>query len=148
MKKIFGALVGVMMATSAMAADLYVTGSAGTAIAGRGDANVGLAVGAELGKNLRVEAAYTHDVDNKENTLFGHVIPQASIPGTTLTPYLLVGLGANFDELNEKPLWAVGTGLRVAISKSVDVDLRYRRTDTMDKNDKREFVTIGLSYKF
>lgn len=148
MKKIMGAIFGVMMSTSAMAADLYITGSAGTAVWGRGDANVGLAVGAELGKNLRVEAAYTYDVDNKENTLFGHVIPQMTIPGTTLTPYVLAGVGTNFDQLNEKMLYAVGTGVRVEISQSVDVDLRYRLTDTLDKNDKREFVTVGLSYKF
>lgn len=148
MNKIIGGLLGVMMSTSVMAADMYVTGSAGTAMAGRGDTNVGLAVGVELGKNLRVESAYTYDVDNKENTLFGHFVPQARIPGTTLTPYVLVGVGVNFDQMNEKPLWAVGGGLRVEISKSLDVDFRYRLTDNMDKNDRRGYVSAGLSYKF
>ncbi len=148
MNKIIVGLIGVMMSTSVMAADMYVTGTAGTAVLGRGDSNVGLAVGKELGKNFRVEAAYTYDVDTKENTLFGHAIPQMTLPGTTLTPYVLAGVGVNLDELNEKMLYAVGAGVRVEISKSLDVDLRYRLTDTLDKNDKREFVTVGLSYKF
>lgn len=148
MKKIFGAFVGVMMATSAMAADLYVTGSVGTAVTGRGDTTVGLTVGNEFNKNLRVEGAYAYDVDNKENTLFAHVIPQAYIPGTSLTPYVLVGVGVNFDELDNRPLWALGAGVRVGVTKSVDLDLRYRVTDTMNTNDRREHVSVGLSYNF
>ena len=148
MKKYLAALAGVVMSTSAMAADLYVTGSVGTHVTGAGDSVVGVALGMEPNKNLRVEAAYQYDVDNKKNNLFAHVLPQYQIPGTGLTPYVLVGVGADIESLDSKPLYVVGGGLRVELTKAVDFDMRYRRIDNTDNTDKREVVTGGVSVKF
>ena len=148
MKKYLAALAGVVMSTSAMAADLYVTGSVGTHVTGAGDSVVGVALGMEPNKNLRVEAAYQYDVDNKKNNLFAHVLPQYQIPGTGLTPYVLVGVGADIESLDSRPLYVVGAGLRVEMTKTVDFDVRYRRIDNTDNTDKREVVTGGVSLKF
>jgi len=148
MKKYLAALAGVVMSTSAMAADLYVTGSIGTHATGAGDSVVGVALGMEPNKNLRVEAAYQYDVDNKKNNLFAHVLPQYAIPNTGLTPYVLVGVGADLESLDSRPLYVLGGGLRVEMTKTVDFDVRYRRIDNTDNTDKREVVTGGVSVKF
>jgi opacity protein-like surface antigen len=148
MKKYLAALAGVVMSTSAMAADLYVTGSVGTHATGAGDSVVGVALGMEPNKNLRVEAAYQYDVDNKKNNLFAHVLPQYAIPNTGLTPYVLVGVGADLESLDSRPLYVLGGGLRVEMTKTVDFDVRYRRIDNTDNTDKREVVTGGVSVKF
>ena len=148
MKKYLAALAGVVMATSAMAAALYVTGSVGTHATGGGDSVVGVALGMEPNKNLRVEAAYQYDVDNKKNNLFAHVLPQYAIPNTGLTPYVLVGVGADLESLDSRPLYVLGGGLRVEMTKTVDFDVRYRRIDNTDNTDKREVVTGGVSVKF
>ena len=148
MKKYLAALAGVVMSTSAMAADLYVTGSVGTHVTGAGDSVVGVALGMEPNKNLRVEAAYQYDVDNKKNNLFAHVLPQYQIPGTGLTPYVLAGVGADIESLDSRPLYVVGAGLRVEMTKTLDFDMRYRRIDNTDNTDKREVVTGGVSLKF
>jgi opacity protein-like surface antigen len=148
MKKYLAALAGVVMSTSAMAADLYVTGSVGTHATGAGDSVVGVALGMEPNKNLRVEAAYQYDVDDKKNNLFAHVLPQYAIPNTGLTPYVLVGVGADLESLDSRPLYVLGGGLRVEMTKTVDFDVRYRRIDNTDNTDKREVVTGGVSVKF
>jgi len=148
MKKYLAALAGVVMSTSAMAADLYVTGSVGTHATGAGDSVVGVALGMEPNKNLRVEAAYQYDLDNKKNNLFAHVLPQYAIPNTGLTPYVLVGVGADLESLDSRPLYVLGGGLRVEMTKTVDFDVRYRRIDNTDNTDKREVVTGGVSVKF
>lgn len=148
MKKYLAALAGVVMSTSAMAADLYVTGSVGTHATDAGDSVVGVALGMEPNKNLRVEAAYQYDVDNKKNNLFAHVLPQYAIPNTGLTPYVLVGVGADLESLDSRPLYVLGGGLRIEMTKTVDFDVRYRRIDNTDNTDKREVVTGGVSVKF
>jgi len=148
MMKYISALAGVMLATSAMAKDLYVTGTVGTQVKGTGDAVVGVALGSEVHKNLRVEGAYEYDADSKGNRLFVHALPQAQIPGTTLTPYALVGVGVDLESLDSRPLYALGGGVRVELTKTMDLDLRYRRVDNTDNTDKRETVTAGVSVKF
>lgn len=146
--KYISALAGIMMATTAMAGERYVTGSVGTHATGTGNAVLGVALGMEAHKNLRVEAAYEYDVDNKSNKVFAHVLPQAKIPNTVLTPYLLVGVGVDFESIDSKPLYALGAGVRVELTKSMDLDLRYRRVDNTDNTDKREVVSAGVSVKF
>lgn len=148
MMKYIAAMFGIIMATSAMAQPLHVTGTVGTHTAGAGEAVVGLAVGMDFHKNLRVEAAYEYDVDNKKNNLFTYVQPQALIPGTNVTPYVLVGVGANLDSLDNRPMYALGGGMRVELTKTIDLDLRYRHINNTERNDKREVITTGVSVKF
>ena len=75
-------------------------------------------------------------------------MPQATIPGTGITPYVLVGLGVNLESLDSKPLYVVGAGARTELTKTLDLDLRYRRIDSVDNNDRREVVTAGIVLKF
>jgi len=156
MMKYLFALAGVLMATTAAASDLYVTGGLGTRVKGSSDAVVSLALGKETHKNLRVEAAYEHDTtdtirgpaSSKSNRFFAHALPQVQVPGTALTPYVLVGVGVDLESLDSRPLYALGSGLRVELTKSTDLDLRYRRVDNVNNGDKREVVSAGISLKF
>ena len=148
MNKFIASLFGVVVSASAMASDLYVSGSVGTTASGTGQAVVGLALGSEVHKNLRVEGAYQYDPDRLQHNVFAHVMPQAQIPGTSLTPYAIVGVGADVEHLSNRPLYVGGGGVRVEVTKSVDFDVRYRRVDTVDYNDLREVVSAGISLKF
>lgn len=142
------ALVAALAVSPALAADLYVAGNLGTKVEGSREGTVGLAVGAELNKNLRVEGAYEHSLDSKSNNLYGHVMPQATIPTTGITPYVLVGLGVDLESLDSKPLYVLGAGVRTELTKALDLDLRFRRIDSVDNNDRREVVTAGIALKF
>jgi len=156
MNKYVAAIVAALVTTPAMATDLYVTGNVGTRIKGSSDAVVGLALGMETHKNLRVEAAYEHDTtdtirgpaSSKSNRFFAHALPQVQVPGTTLTPYVLVGVGVDLESLDSRPLYALGTGLRVGLTKSTDLDFRYRRVDNVNNRDMREVVSAGVAVKF
>ena len=91
----------------------------------------------------KTSSGYQHDV-------FGNAIVAYKIEGVGVTPYALLGAGYRWDDVagNEaKYNW--GGGLKLALSKAIDVDLRARRIssykgDTPD-NDK---VTIGVKFKF
>jgi opacity protein-like surface antigen len=148
MNKYVVALVASLAAGSAFAGDVYVAGNLGTQVEGSREASLGLALGTDLTKNLRVEGAYEHRLDSKSNNLYAHVMPQATIPSTGITPYALVGLGVDLESLDGKPLYVLGAGVRTELTKTIDLDLRYRRIDTVDNNDRRESVTAGLALKF
>lgn len=142
------ALVAALAVSPALAADLYVAGNLGTKVDGPREGTVGLAVGADLNKNLRVEGAYEYSVDSKSHNLYGHVMPQTTIPTTGITPYVLVGLGVDLESLDSKPLYVLGAGVRTELTKALDLDLRFRRIDSVDNNDRREVVTAGVALKF
>jgi opacity protein-like surface antigen len=148
MNKFFASALGVMLASTALAGDLVVTGTVGNHVTGSGDAVVGISVGSDVHKNLRVEGAYEYDVDRKKNSVFAHVMPQAQIPTTSLTPYALVGVGVDVESLDSRPMYVVGAGVRLELTKAMDVDFRFRRIDTVDNRDRQEVVTGGLSVKF
>jgi opacity protein-like surface antigen len=148
MNKFIASLFGVVVSASAFASDLYVSGSVGTTTSGTGQAIVGLAVGSDIHQNLRVEGQYQYDPDREQHNVFGHLMPQVRIPNTGLSPYALVGLGADLGNLGNNPLYVVGGGLRVDVSKLVDLDFRYRRIDSIDNNDRRDIVSTGVNFKF
>ena len=91
----------------------------------------------------KTSSGYQHDV-------FGNGIISYKVEGFGVTPYALLGAGYRWDTVvgNEaKYNW--GGGIKLALSKAIDVDLRARRIssykgDTPD-NDK---VTIGVKFKF
>lgn len=148
MKTLVAALTAVLISTSALAADLYIAGTVGADVRGEKRASTGVAVGAEFNKNLRVEGAYEYGIEGKTHNVYGHVIPQVTIPGTSVTPYAIVGLGLNVEDLNGSPQYVVGAGVRTAITNKIDLDLRYRRIDTVDNSAGRDVVTTGITVKF
>lgn len=148
MNKIIASLLGVVLSSSAFASDLYVSGSVGTTISGTGQAVVGLAAGSDIHQNLRVEGQYQYDTEREQHTVFGHMMPQVRIPNTSMSPYVLIGLGVDIGNLSNNPLYVVGGGLRVDVSKIVDLDFRYRRIDSVDNNDRRDVVMTGVNFKF
>lgn len=143
-------LASLAFATPALARDLYVTGTVGAYTSGFKERTVGLAVGTDINKNLRVEGAYEYSEFKKEHALYTHVMPQATIPGTVVTPYLLAGLGVELDNIDKDSghLYVLGAGVRTEITKTIDLDFRYRRIDSVDSGNRRDVFTGGISFKF
>lgn len=87
-----------------------------------------------------------------------NAIGQYRIPGTTITPYVLAGVGYAFDSLGSvkkggaAPVYTFGAGTRVTVSERVDLDFRYRNVRAI--NDTNAVVrdghlfTVGATYKF
>lgn len=148
MNKFVIALAATLLSTSALGADLYIAGALGADIRGDKRTGTGVAVGAELNKNLRVEGAYEYGVEDQNHNVYVQAMPQVTVPGTTVTTYALVGLGLNLEDLNASPQYVVGAGVRTAITPKMDLDLRYRRIDTMDNSTSRDVVTAGIAVKF
>lgn len=148
MKTLVAALTAFLVSTSALAADLYIAGTVGADVRGEKRASTGVAVGAELNKNLRAEGAYEYGVEGQNHNVYGHVIPQVTIPGSSVTPYALVGLGVNVEDLSASPQYVVGAGVRTAVTNKIDFDIRYRRIDTVDNSAGRDVVTAGITVKF
>ena len=143
-------LASLAVAPLATARDLYVTGSVGAYTSGYKERTVGVALGTDVNKNLRVEGAYQYSEFAKEHALFAHVMPQVTIPGTGITPYLLAGLGVELGNIdrNDGHLYVLGGGVRTKITDTVDLDFRYRRIDAVDSGNRRDVFTGGISVKF
>ena len=141
MKSTIAALTLSLAVTPALAADLYVTGSVGT---DQSRWVSGLAVGVDLNKNLRVEGQYEY---GSEHRLYVSALPQYRIPTTSLTPYVLAGVGANVEDPENGKI-VVGAGLRVELLPKLDLDLRYRNVEDVDTNRREDLTTVGLSLRF
>lgn len=141
MKSTIAALALSLFVTPALAGDLYITGALGT----DRDRLVGsIATGVELNKNLRVEASLESGDDTRA---YMYVMPQYRVPTTSLTPYLLAGVGAKISDPNKGKV-ALGGGMRVELTSSLDLDLRYRSVEDVDTNRREDISTVGLSLRF
>jgi opacity protein-like surface antigen len=90
--------------------------------------------------------------------VFANVVPQYRIPGTTLTPYAVAGVGYAFDSLGAvksgvaSPVYNLGLGTRVMITDNLDADLRWRNVRSMNGSNARvrddHIFMVGASYKF
>lgn len=119
-------------------------------------------VGYEWGKYVRTEA--TIDYNTKAaptttktgETVFGNAV--VSYPALGVTPYLLAGVGYGFGSWDkvgkswdtDRALYNVGGGVRYDITKSFEVDGRYRFVNAVNgpKFDNNHVVTLGVNYKF
>ncbi len=121
----------------------------------------GVNVGYQFNRFLRTEVIFDHAW--KSTTGAGsratlNAIGQYRIPGTTITPYALAGVGYAFDSLGSvkkggaAPVYTFGVGTRVTVSERVDLDFRYRNIRAV--NDINAVVrdghlfTVGTTYKF
>ena len=139
---------------------IYVGGSVGGGSATKDRVNLGANVGYQIGSNVRVEADFDHAFHTKgsANMVMGNVIAQVRLPDTLVVPYVMTGVGfgysnfANVKTGEVTPLFDVGTGVRVAVSKNVELDVRYRLVRPIEiKNagtNEENIFSAGLSYKF
>jgi len=141
---------------------LYVGTQVGRSFQATSDLSAGVQVGYQVHRNVRVEANYDHFWNGAGSRNFNAVtfnaIGQQRIPGTSLTPYVLGGVGVEFNEFRSamndgsyRGIYNVGAGMRVAISNNLEVDARYRyiapitsRGDTV----RGSMTTLGLVYRF
>ena len=68
-----------------------------------------------------------------------------------VTPYVLGGIGYRNEPHNNRSVYNYGAGLKYAISTSIDLDGRYRRTEdlkTTAGSKAEDRVTLGVNYKF
>jgi len=150
--------VGVAQAETA-ATGAYVTGSVGGSPSRSTRIDTGLGAGYQVMPMARVELDYDHAWMNKGsgNLLMANAIGQYQVPGTSITPYVLGGVGAGFDNFGQKngehhALYNVGGGVRIAMSATTDVDVRYRNVRSFDEktaaHKDMNVFTLGLGYKF
>ena len=170
MKNTLMAAAFVALSTAAFAADpvksdrtdFYAGGSLGASTDNHSRTNVGVNAGVQLGSFFRVEADAdrawrTVGTPGYRVTLNG--IGQYRIPNSVVTPYVLAGGGYALDGLaslkdknGQTAIWNVGAGTRLALSQSVELDLRYREVRPFEDRKvalKQDHVfTAGLNYRF
>jgi opacity protein-like surface antigen len=137
----------------------YVGGNIG----GNVDSARAYSIGAVAGWNilpfLAVEGTYdVSRADNKVggnwnygNTLAVNLVPQYKIPGSDFTVYAIGGVGYKWNtQAADYAVYNVGGGLKYELTKSLDVDFRYRRIDAIDsgKGAPEDKVTAGVNVKF
>jgi opacity protein-like surface antigen len=109
---------------------------------------------------LAVEGQYSYNYDKNKygtrqhdtHTLSTAVLPQYRIPGTDLTPYLLVGAGYRWDnETANHTIYNHGGGVKYDLTKNIQLDGRFTRTEAFDTAKYRGYedkFTAGVNYKF
>jgi opacity protein-like surface antigen len=139
----------------------YVGANAGRAFQNVSDVTGGLQAGYQAHRNFRIEATYDHmwnSAARNSNIAMVNAIAQQRIPSTTVTPYILAGVGLEFNEFSTalrdgryNGLYNVGAGVRVAISNRLELDTRYRYVAPVSSGAstvRASVVTAGVTYRF
>lgn len=163
MKKILLAIATLLSFTPAVMANedpvnsrrsgLYVGGQLGAAVNNNEKISYGALVGIQLGPYVRFEGTYDNNSLGKTANMFmGNVIGQYLIPNSVVTSYVLVGTGLSYFGSQSVGTYAVGGGVRLAASGSIELDARYRYI--AEYNEKYmpaagvNTFTVGTSYRF
>ena len=119
--------------------------------------NVGGVVGYNFDKHFAIEAsfdqAFKKGNDGKETRgMVNGIVSPFSYFG--FKPYLLGGIGAQTADVKDginsaKTVYNVGGGVKYEISKSWEIDTRYRYVNTLNNTARdSNVVTAGVNYKF
>lgn len=156
-------LTSAAVAQSKDASDrgFFLGGSVGSLTNKEDQVTIGLNGGYQVNRFLRGEVTVENAWKQKTGSgtmVFANVVPQYRIPGTTLTPYAVAGVGYAFDSLGSikngvaSPVYNLGLGTRAAITDRIDADLRWRNVRSMNTSNARvrddHIFTVGGSYKF
>lgn len=175
MKSILSALaLGLSLTTAATAADLPARTAPLPPTITRTAPLTGFYVGADLGYGargenfvgginggydfgyFRLEAGYDYMAQGK---LSGSGVSLATANGIVeysfgaITPYALAGIGYSFGggsatPWNDKAAYALGGGVRYAVTTNVELDARYRYVAPTDNRVHDHLLTAGVSYRF
>lgn len=168
MKKIIMAAVGLLATFGvATAQDLradrsgfYIGGTVGSTMQDTSQTNLGGVAGYQINRFFRVEGTYDYlptTVGPNGHVLALNGIAQYRIPSSVLTPYVLGGVGAGIDGFGTagggdvQTLYAVGGGVRIAVSTNVELDARYRYLShfgTSAGSANANVVTVGANWRF
>lgn len=153
----------VALASDPVKADrsgFYAGGSVGSSTDNQSRIDLGMNAGYQIGANIRAEVNYDHawKTNGTGNMAMVNVIGQYRIPNSTVTPYVLAGVGYGFDGLGsvknggQKPLYDVGAGVRIAVSESVELDARYRNVRPINATNASvkdgHMFSVGAGYRF
>jgi len=151
-------------AVSSSASQYYVGGNAGWDTQSSRAYSVGAVAGWNVLPFFAVEGTYdlgrsdqkTRGDWNYSNTFAVNAVPQYKVPGTDVTAYALGGVGYRWNTVStiaDKSVYNWGGGVKYELTKSFDVDARYRRIDAIESKNRNstsaeDRVTAGVNYKF
>lgn len=106
---------------------------------------LGATAGVELSDNFAAELAYDHDHDNNADLFAGNILIQTE--RSFITPYVLGGVGHRWADQDEY-IWNVGGGAKVALTDTIDFDVRYRHIVGYDTEQEDNVITGGIVFRF
>jgi opacity protein-like surface antigen len=147
------------VAPTAVSTQYYVGGNAGWDSKSDRAYSGGAVAGWNVLPFFAVEGTYDLSrADNKVlgkwnygNTFAVNAVPQYKVPGTDVTVYALGGTGYKWNtKTADYVVYNLGGGVKYELTKSLDVDTRYRRIDAIDskKGAPEDRITAGVNYKF
>ncbi len=154
MKKSILALAFVLATSISASAQNYYAGvNAGGVVTDKFSFDAPWSFGAVLGWNLyklgpigtAVEGTFDYDKNEKKTGAI-NVVPSFALG--PVTPYVLGGVGYRMSSLKDEAIYNWGGGIKYGITKSIDVDARWRRIDNFDNTSKDDRATLGVNYKF
>lgn len=114
--------------------------------------NLGFSGGYQINKYFGLEANYDHVFNQWGNApidlMTGNVVVGYPIVSTKLTPYVLAGLGYQFQWNANQGVFNVGAGTKVDIAKDINMDVRYRYVQGMSNQQNENVVSLGFGFKF
>jgi hypothetical protein len=114
--------------------------------------NLGFNGGYQINKYFAVEANYDHVFNQWGNApidlMTGNLVLGYPIASTKLTPYVLAGLGYQFQWNANQGVFNVGGGTKISMAKDIDMDVRYRYVQGMSNQQNENIVSVGVGFKF
>ena len=114
--------------------------------------NLGFNGGYQINKYFGVEANYDHVFNQWGNAPIdlatGNLVVGYPLTATKLTPYLLAGLGYQFQWNANQGVFNVGGGTKIDIAKDINMDVRYRYVQGMSNQQNENVVSLGFGFKF
>ena len=114
--------------------------------------NLGFNGGYQINQYFGLEANYDHVFNQWGNApidlMSGNVVAGYPIAGTKLTPYVLAGLGYQFQWNANQGVFNVGGGTKINLAKDIDMDVRYRFVQGFSNQQNENIVTVGTAFKF
>lgn len=115
-----------------------------------------LTVGYNVTRNIAVEGVltYTHGVGRQNDGQSAFINVVAGQAFGSVTPFVLVGVGAGVNgagdaDKDAEGLWNVGAGVAYNVTRNWQVDARYRYVDAISAvRDAEHVVSLGVNYKF
>ena len=94
---------------------------------------------------LGVEGTYDYKKGDTQD-ISGNVL--TSMKFGSFSPYALAGVGYRWSDAANEKTWTVGGGVKYSLTRSLEVDTRYRRIEDWDRTRPDDRVTIGVNFKF
>lgn len=114
--------------------------------------NMGFNGGYQINKYFGVEANYDHVFNQWGNApidlMTGNLVVGYPIEKTKLTPYVLAGLGYQFQWNANQGVFNVGGGTKIDLAKDINMDVRYRYVQGMSNQQNENIVSLGFGFKF